>query len=95
MRCRREKLKTDTLAPIGNVSDINNAAFLLFVGHGIYNLHLAAEFNCFIQIDEPALSINNYCLARLAELVAVGIESAHLHADAPKDAGTASFFIVR
>lgn len=94
MRRRRKKFEADTLPPVGNVSNINNAALLLFIGHRIYNLHLAAEFNGFIQIDEPALSIHNDRLARLSELVAVGIKPAHLHANAPKDAGTAPLFII-
>lgn len=94
MGSRREKLKTNALAAIGNVSDINDAALLLFVGDGIHDLQLAAEFNCFIQIDKPALSIHDDCLARLAEFVAIGIEAAHLHANAPKEARTAPFLVI-
>lgn len=93
MRSRGEKLQTDTLPPVGNVSDINHAALLLFICHWIHDLQLPAEFNCFIQIDQPALSIHHNRLASLAELVAIRIDAAYLHANAPKHAGAAPLFI--
>lgn len=94
MRSGREKFQADALASIGNVSQINDAAFLFLIGDGIDDLHLATQFHCFIQVDESALSIHDDRLARLAEFVAIGVEAAHLHADALKDARTAALLII-
>ncbi len=95
VRSRRQKLQTHALASIRNISQINDAALLLFIGHGIDDLHLPAEFHSFIQIDEAALRIYHDRLARLAEFVALGVEAAHLHADTPKHARTAAFLVIR
>lgn len=95
MRGGRKKFQADALAPIGNVSQINDPALLLLISDGIDDLHLAAEFHCFIQVDQSALRIYDDRLARLTEFVAIGIESAHLHADALKHARTAALLVIR
>lgn len=95
VRSGRQKFQTYALASIGNISQINDSALLLFISDGIDDLHLSAEFHGFIQIDQATLGIYHDRLARLAEFVTLGIQAAYLHAHAPKYARTAALLVIR
>jgi hypothetical protein len=90
MRRRRIKFDADPVAFLRNIADINHAAFLLFFRHRIDENDIGAKLERFLEIDEPAVRVDDDGLAVLAELFAVGALAGSPHGDAGKHASAAT-----
>ena len=89
MRAGREKFHSDARAFLGSVPDIDDAAFLLFLGYGIAKHHVGAELDFLSDIQQPSMRIDHDGLAALPELAALNALAGCLHRDAREDARAA------
>jgi hypothetical protein len=90
VRAGREEFDADARALIGSVSQIDNAAFLLFFCDRIDQDKVGAQFDGLLKVEEATMSVDDNGLTVLAELAAVGIFPCRTDGDAREDPRTAA-----
>ncbi len=91
MRTGREKFDPYTSSFVGGVTQIHDAALLLFFRHRIDEDELDANFQFPLEVKQAAMSVDDNRLAVLAEFPPSGVLADRAHGDARKDSRTAPF----
>src|SRR5713101_3783754 len=82
-RRRGEELDADALSLLRGIAQKHDAAFLLFLGEGVDQHNHRAVFDRLVQIEQPAVRIDDNRFASLADFPAVevlaGGHDAHAH----------------
>ncbi len=82
-RRRGEELDADALSLLRGIAQKHDAAFLLFLGEGVDQHDHRAVFDRLVQIEQPAVRVDDNRFASLAEFPAVevlaGGHDAHTH----------------
>jgi hypothetical protein len=89
-RGRRQKLDSNTLATFARIALINHAAFLFFVGNGIYKYEQFAIIDFMFKEQQAALGVNHDSLAGFLKLAPVVSSSMSLKAHLEEDATAAT-----
>ena len=89
----RKKLDAHTLALLGRITKIDDATFLFFFRDRIGEGNLGPHLQRLIQIEQPAVGVDDDGLTVLAELAPLHIPAAGVHGNAREDAGAAALVI--
>ena len=89
MRAGRMKFNSNARALLRRVSHVNDAAFLLFFRHRIDQRQVRAQLERFVQIEQPAVRVDDNGLAVLAELASLHVLARSAHRYAREHARTA------
>src|SRR5712692_792367 len=73
MRRRGEELDTDALSLLRGIAQIHDAALLFFLGEGVDQHDHRAVFDRLVQIEQPAVRIDDNRFASLAEFPAIEV----------------------
>src|SRR6267142_6867906 len=84
----REKFDAHALPFVTRITQINDAAFLLFLRLRVGNHQHLSVVHLMLQRQEAALAVDDHGFARLAELLSVVPAALRLHAHLTKDART-------
>ena len=91
VRCGGEEFEANSLAFAGIVAQVDDAAFLLFLGGRIGERQDAAHLQGLVEIDESTVSVDDDGLAEGSEAFGIAILAGHNHADTAKDSRAAAF----
>lgn len=94
MRTGGKKFDADACAFLGCVTEIDDAAFLLFIGRRIDEHDLGAEVDGFLEVKQAAVSVDDDCLAVLAELAPVRVFACRADGDAREHPRTPALLCV-
>ena len=92
MRARAEELDADARTLFGGVAEVDDPAFLLFIGRGIDENQLGANFERLVEIEQAAMSVDYNRLALRAEFPAFDVLSGRMDRNAREDAGASALF---
>lgn len=81
-----EEFDADARAFFAGVAHINDAAFLPFLGEGIGEDNLGAQFEGSVKIEQAAVGVDDDGFAVLAETAPLGVFAGRAHMDAREDA---------
>lgn len=91
-RRRGEELEADALSLLRGIAQINDAALLLFLGEGVDQHDHRAVFDRLVQIEQPAVRVNDNGFANLAEFPAVDVLAGGYDTHTHEHAGAAASF---
>jgi|SRR5277367_462899 len=90
MRAGAQEFNSDARALLGSVSQINDAALLLFLSRGIDEHDIRTELQFLIQIEQAAVGVDHDRLAFRAKSLAEDVLALRLDRDPREYPGTAS-----
>jgi hypothetical protein len=90
MRSRGKEFDTDPRTLFGGVSEVDDAAFLLFFGDRIDEDHFGAQINVGVDVEQAAMGINDDGLAIFLEFPSSVILAGSANRNPREDAGAAA-----
>ena len=85
MRAGAQEFNSHARALLGSVAQIDDAAFLLFLGRGIDEHDIRSELQFLIQIEQTAVGVDHDCLAFRPEFLAEHVFALRLDRNPGKD----------
>lgn len=70
VRARRQEFDTNSRSAVGSIAKIYDAAFLLLFRCGIYEHDFRSQIEFRLQIKQPAMSVDDNCLAAFIKAAA-------------------------